>query len=102
MLASSNIQKILLNKSEKAAESNISVFLRQYLGGFLESFFQSKVFIRIIPYLDFPILVSTALKLFTFEYKTYQRSIGAGFFLDEMVSLLWYSLFIKDPKIFLV
>jgi len=95
-------QKAFLNQSKHQSETATGIFIRQYLGGFLENFFQSKVFLKIVPYLDFPHSIATVIRTFVHEYRLQQRAIGAGFFLDEMVTLLWYSLFIKDPKIFLV
>ena len=94
-------KKIFSNLESKI--SNQFLFLNKFFLFFFENFFKSKVFFKIKFFKKIYNFIEKKLKLYNFysKFNWAQSKIGKGFFLKEMLKVLWISFFIKDPKFLL-
>lgn len=96
------VRTLVTRKTRGRVDQLQSVFFRQYVGGYFEDLLQSRFFIRVIPFIDIPVTVGPKIFKVIKKYNYFQKIIGVGFFLGEMILLFWYSLNLKDPKFFLI
>jgi len=81
--------KVLIRKKNVSQPSEMqATFFRQYLGGLFEAVCSSRFFIRLIPFMDIPQVYGEQLFVVVKKYNYFQKIIGVGFFLGEMILLL--------------
>jgi len=89
--------KLLINsKKSRLNHYDYLLYLRQIMGGFLESLTQKKIFLKINTKLRIKKKIKYSLFFLYKKHRNYQNSIGRGFFFNEMLFVCWYSLFSKD------
>ncbi len=94
-------KRIFFNIESKI--SNQFLYLNKFFLFFFENFFKSKVFFKIKFFKKIYNFIEKKLKIYNFysKFNWAQSKIGKGFFLKEMLKVLWISFFIKDPKFLL-
>ena len=101
-LLPSAVGKFLKKKKETILDEELSLFFRHHLGGFLESFTHKKIFIKIITRLKINNEVLSIIKQITQTHTAFQKSVGRGFFLEEMIFIMWQAFFQKDIDFLIV
>jgi len=91
-----NLKKFLKKKFKKITTP---IFYKNYylhFNEFLEVFFKKKFFINLKTNLKFTEKTISNLNGIFLKYRSYQSKIGRGFFLMEMLEMLFTSFFLKD------
>lgn len=97
----SSVKLLVKSKKTKLTHYDYLLYLRQIIGGFLESITQKKIFLKITTKLRIRKKIKKALFFLYKRHRNYQNSIGRGFFFNEMLFVCWYSLFTKDLQFLL-
>ena len=96
-----SVKLLVKSKKTKLTHYDYLLYLRQIIGGFLESITQKKIFLKITTKLRIRKKIKKALFFLYKKHRNYQNSIGRGFFFNEMLFVCWYSLFTKDLQFLL-
>lgn len=95
-LLPATVGKFLKKKKETILDEELSLFFRHHLGGFLESFTHKKIFIKIITRLKINNEILSIIKQIAQTHTAFQKSVGRGFFLEEMIFIMWQAFYQKD------
>lgn len=90
------IKSLVKSKTSQLTHFDYLLYLRQMMGGFLESLCQKKIFLKISTKLRIKGKIKKGLLFLYKKHRNYQNSIGRGFFFNEMLFVCWYALFTKD------
>jgi len=90
------IKLLINNKKSRLTHYDYLIYLRQIMGGFLETLTQKKIFLKIGTKLRIKKKIKHSLFFLYKKHRNYQNSIGRGFFFNEMLFVCWYALFSKD------
>lgn len=90
------IVNVFKKKQEAIIDEELSLFFRHHLGGFLEFFTNRKIFVRIVSRLKISSDILLWIKQIVQTHTAFQKLLGKGFFLEEMIFILWQSFFQKD------
>jgi hypothetical protein len=79
------VKLLINNKKSKLNHYDYLLYLRQIIGGFLESLTQKKIFLKISTKLRIRKKIKNLLFFIYKKHRNYQNSIGRGFFFNEML-----------------
>lgn len=96
-----SIKFLVTTKKNQFTHIDYLVYLKQIIGGFLESLSSRKIFFRLSTRLRVTLRIKKALFFLYKKHRNYQTSIGRGFFFNEMLFVCWYALFTKDLQFLL-
>jgi len=80
-----SVKSLVTSKKSKLTHHDYLLYLRQIMGGFLESLCQKKIFLKISTKLRIKMKIRRVLLFLYKKHRNYQNSIGRGFFFNEML-----------------